>query len=387
MRQRQRDDAGGADVARPVRLSGATGLEAPETPVWMRWLPAVFVAAVLLLEPLTPVKWPVSFLLIALPVIAAFAHGPAGVAAVTVFAVALEGTLAGSVCCAGRPSHDLWERHYVGAYVSTAVVGVLGTVLAAHRRRQAARLVRAGSVAKALMLTLLRPVPREVGGVLAAGVYRPAESLVGGDLFEIRATDAGERAVVGDVRGKGLAAVRTVADLLGCYRQVVHDAGHLAQIAVSMERCVAREAAAVPDDELFVTAILVEYDALARRVEIVNCGHVEPVLISDGEVRALAGPPALPLGLAALTDEAPVAYSHPFGPGDVLLLCTDGLVEARDAAGGFYPLLDRLRDRFGGRPAPEPEEVVDFLDADLPRHTLALHDDVAVLAIAPRARP
>ncbi|GAA3029302.1 hypothetical protein GCM10020000_02330 [Streptomyces olivoverticillatus] len=84
----------------------------------MRWLPAAYVAAVLLLEPVTPVEWPVSFLLIALPVVAAFTYGPVCVAAIAVFSVAFEGVLAGTTCCAGRDAHALFERHYVGGPTS-----------------------------------------------------------------------------------------------------------------------------------------------------------------------------------------------------------------------------------------------------------------------------
>ena len=46
------------------------------------------------------------------------------------------------------------------------LVGALGTALAAHRQRQEAHLVHANSVAEALMRTLLRPLPHEVGHVL-----------------------------------------------------------------------------------------------------------------------------------------------------------------------------------------------------------------------------
>ncbi|MEV8479645.1 PP2C family protein-serine/threonine phosphatase [Streptomyces sp. NPDC051173] len=384
MNQQHRGDGGGPSGRHAARLSDA-GLQMPAPPAWMRWLPAAYVAVVLLLEPVTPVQWPVSFLLIALPVVAAYTLGPVGVAAVTVFAIAFEGVLAGTPCCAGRVTNDLWERHYVGAYISTALVGLLGTALAAHRQRQEAHLVRATSVAEALMHTLLPPVPHRVGHVLAASLYCPAEArtMVGGDLFDIRATREGTRALIGDVRGKGLQAVRTVVDVLGSFRQAVYDPGSLQQVAASMERRMAREAESIRDDELFVTAALIEYDPSAQQVTIINHGHIEPVVISCGEVQAVIGPPALPLGLGALDSGRPVAYTHRFADGDVLLLCTDGLIEARDPSGAFYPLLDRLRHRFAGRPAPTPADVVDFLDTDLPRHAPSLHDDVAILVLAP----
>ncbi|MFF2806642.1 PP2C family protein-serine/threonine phosphatase [Streptomyces sp. NPDC058000] len=370
------------------RLSGlvdSNGFEAPMVPPWMRWLPGLYVLVVLLLEFVTPTQWAVSSLLIAVPVLAAFTHGPIGVAVVTVFAVGLEGVLAGTPCCTGHNIHQLWGNHYVATYISTIVVGIMGVALAGYRQRQQRHLVRVNSVAEALMRTLLRPVPHRVGRVLAAGLYRSGEigTMVGGDLYDIRATQAGERAIIGDVRGKGLQAVRTVADILGSFREAVYDPGDLLTVASRMERRLAHEAAEIPDDELFVTAALIEYDAEAHQVTIINHGHIEPVLISDGEVTALTGPPALPLGLGGLAADPPVSYTHRFAHGDVLLLCTDGLIEARDHTGAFYPLLDRLGQRFGGRPAPGPADVIDFLNADLPRHTRVLQDDVAILAIAP----
>ncbi|MEU8828443.1 PP2C family protein-serine/threonine phosphatase [Streptomyces sp. NPDC048636] len=370
----------------PRLNDGRLGIPSP--PAWMRWLPVFYVAVILAVEPLTPVEWPVSFLLIALPVVAAFSHGPVAVAAITVFTVTFEGVLAGTPCCAGRSVGYLWDRHYVAIYVATALVGALGTALAAYRKRQEVHLMHASSVAEALMRTLLRPLPHEVGHVLVAALYCPAEAgtMIGGDLFDIRATRHGERAIIGDVRGKGLQAVRTVADVLGSFRQTVYDPGDLLVVANRLENRMASEAADIPDDELFVTAALIEYDPVAHRVTIVNFGHIEPVLISGGEVTTLTGTPCLPLGLGTLADAPPVAAEYRLLRGDVLLMCTDGLIEARDADGNFYPLLSRLRDRFAGRPAPDPLDVVSFLNTDLPRHAQTLHDDVAVLAIAPHGR-
>ncbi|MFF4444514.1 PP2C family protein-serine/threonine phosphatase [Streptomyces sp. NPDC001502] len=358
------------------------GFRPAAPPAWTRWLPFVYVAFVLLLEAAQREEWAVSLFLVALPAIAAYAYGPVVVAALTVLAILLEGLLA-------AVSHHLGETHHVTADIATAVVGILATALAAHRRSQERHLVHANSVAEALMRALLRPVPHQVGNVLAAGLYRPSEAgtMVGGDLFDIRATRTGERAIIGDVRGKGLPAVRTVAAILGTFREAAYEAGDLPAISARLERGLVREAEEIRDAELFATAVLIEYDSLAHRVTVTNHGHVEPVLISRGEVRTLQGPPALPLGLGHLAAaERPVPCSHRFTRGDVLLLVTDGLVEARDTGGDFYPLVERLRHRFEGRPAPGPADVVDFLNTDLPRHTPHLHDDVAMLAIAPHGR-
>ncbi|MFD0267310.1 PP2C family protein-serine/threonine phosphatase [Streptomyces sp. NPDC127106] len=358
------------------------GFESPAPPTWMRWLPFVYVVIVLLLEITIEKEWAVSLFLVALPAIAAYAFGPVVVASLTVFAILLEGFLAGS-------AHHLWETHHVTADIATAVVGILATALAAHRTRQERSLVHANSVAEALMRALLRPVPHQVGHVLAASLYRPSEAgtMVGGDLFDIRATPAGERAIIGDVRGKGLQAVRTVAAILGSFREAAYEDADLAAVAARLERRLAREAEEIPDEELFATAVLVEYDDVGRRVTVTNHGHVEPVLISCGEVRLLEGSPALPLGLGGLAAaDGPGVWSHRFTRGDVLVLVTDGLVEARDHNGDFYPLLDRLHHRFAGRPAPGPADVANFLNTDLPRHTRNLHDDVALLAIAPHGQ-
>ncbi|MFG2296089.1 PP2C family protein-serine/threonine phosphatase [Streptomyces sp. NPDC048603] len=363
-----------------VAAGDELGFTPVEPPVWLRWLPFGYVAFVLLLEATLQEEWAVSFFLIALPPIVACAYGPAVVAALTVAAILLEGFLAAQ-------ADHLWENHHVTADMATALVGILSTVLAASRVRQTRSLVHANSVAEALMRTLLRPVPHQVGQVLAASLYRPSEvgTMVGGDLFDIRVTDCGERAIIGDVRGKGLQAVRAVAAILGSFREAAYEAGDLPTVAARLERRLVREAREIPDEELFATALLMEYDSLTGRVTFTNHGHVEPVLISRGEVSALAGPPVLPLGLGGLAvpAEGPVAWSHRFARGDVLLLVTDGLAEARDHDGAFYPLVDRLRQRFAGRPAPGPAEVVDFLNCDLPRFARGLHDDVAILAIAP----
>lgn len=362
-------------------LGVRTGLPAP--PAWMRWLPVLYVAAVLLLEPVTPVDWPVSFVLVALPLVTAFAHGPRAVAGATVFAVLLEGVLAGTPCCAGRPVGYLWDRHYVAAYVCTVLVGTLGTILAAHRVHRERTLADVRFVAEIAQRVLLRPVPHRVGNLLLESLYlsAAAEARIGGDLYEAVPTSYGVRLLIGDVRGKGLLAVETAAALLGAFREAAHDEPDLPALAAHVDTSMSRRARLLGGNEMterFVTAVFAEIPAAGHVVRVVNCGHPPPVLIRPDEVRELdRGRSAPPLNLGMLVGDPYPLDEYAFRPGDHLLLYTDGVTETRDPEGTFYPLLTRLRS-WGRLP---PHELMERLHEDLLAHSHdCLRDDTAALA-------
>ncbi|WP_190018157.1 PP2C family protein-serine/threonine phosphatase [Streptomyces lucensis] len=350
----------------------------------MRWLPVLYVAALLVIEPVTPVDWPVSFVLVALPLVTAFAHGPVAVACATVFAVLFEGVLAGTPCCAGRPVAYLWDRHYVAAYVCTALVGALGTIVAAHRTRRERTLADLRYVAETAQRVLLRPVPRRIGNLVLGSLYlsAAAEARIGGDLYEAVRTAHGVRLLIGDVRGKGLLAVETAAALLGAFREAAHDEPDLAALARRMERSMSRRSDQLGGNETgerFVTAVFAEIPADGGRVRVVNCGHPPPLLVRPGEVLELdRGRPGPPLNLGMLVDDPYHVDEYAFRPGDLLLLYTDGVTETRDPAGEFYPLLQRMRS--WGR--PPPHELLERLHHDLLHHSRdRLRDDIAALAV------
>ncbi|WP_435852082.1 PP2C family protein-serine/threonine phosphatase [Streptomyces rubradiris] len=350
----------------------------------MRRLPVLYVAAVLLLEPATPVEWPVSFVLIALPLVTAFAYGPVAVAGATVFAVLLEGVLAGTPCCAGRPVGYLWDRYYVASYVCTTLVGVLGTILAAHRTHRERTLADVRFVADIAQRVLLRPVPHRIGDLLLDSLYlsAAAEARIGGDLYEAVPTRYGTRLLIGDVRGKGLLAVETAAALLGAFREAAHDEPALPALADRVETSMDRRAALLGGNEVgerFVTAVFVEIPAGEPVLRVVNCGHPPPVRIRSGEVRELdSGRSAPPLNLGVLAGEPYHVEEYSFRPGDQLLLYTDGITETRDPDGSFYPLLERLR---AWRSLP-PQGLLEQLHHDLLAYSGdRLQDDIAALAV------
>ncbi|MFC9282242.1 PP2C family protein-serine/threonine phosphatase [Streptomyces collinus] len=112
---------------------------------------------------------------------------------------------------------------------------------------------------------------------------------------------------------------------------------------------------------------------------MISCGHPPPLLLSRAS--SLTVPnlhPAPPLGIVATGPDAYAIDAAPFEPGDTLLLYTDGVVEARDRDGRFYPLETRLAHWHG----TGPESLLHHIHRDLLAHTRGhLNDDVALVAL------
>ena len=94
--------------------------------------------------------------------------------------------------------------------------------------------------------------------------------------------------------------------------------------------------------------------------------------------------PAPPLGLGELTHPRYHVDSFPLEPGDLLLLYTDGVTEARDSTGTFYPLAQRIT----GWMENDPDTFLDRLRRDLLHHVGGhLNDDAAMIVIERTATP
>ncbi|WP_327168000.1 PP2C family protein-serine/threonine phosphatase [Streptomyces subrutilus] len=325
------------------------GLHGEPPPQWARLAPAVALVVLVLAQRITPGDVEIGYFLAGLPPVAAFAYGAAGTAFFAAVVLVLLGVPA------------LGIAHARGSDLATvAAVGLLSVVIAWVRRRRDAQLVSVRTVAEAAQLAVLPPLPERVGPVRCHGLYRAAHrgTLVGGDLYDVRAGPYGVRALVGDVQGHGLAAVGTVAALLGAFREGVLDDAELAAVAARLDRRLVADNAQSADadagpPELFATVVLLEFPPGRDVVRVLSCGHPPALLLRGAAVRELTVEPGPPLGLGlglagplqAVTAELRVRS------GDRLLLHTDGVTEARDRAGRFYPLEARLpvlaRDRAG----------------------------------------
>ncbi|MER6525127.1 PP2C family protein-serine/threonine phosphatase [Streptomyces sp. NPDC001508] len=293
----------------------------------------------------------------------------------------------------------LAQRNGFGARIVTcAVFFAVGTGLMIHGRRALLRELRqARRVAGAAQSVLLRPPPARLDGLLVAAGQLSADrgAAIGGDLYEAIATEHGVRVVMGDVRGHGLAALATVAAVLGSFREAVHDEPELGCVLRRLDRALdrhLRERAraehpsagrepATPVAEEFVTVLVLEIRPDGE-LRALSCGHPWPYRLGDHGVEPLTrAEPLPPLGPFPLPREVEPAFRGRLLPGESLALYTDGAEDARDAQGRFFPLPDILTKAARDDPVC-PQTVLRTVLTSLLRHTAgAPTDDIAVLIL------
>jgi len=338
--------------------------------------------------------WALPFLLMAAIVAEDILAGPSegalpmlslGPALASVFWRVIQTALMGSLALVlavvlAAADHVLGTRRGVIALVTILGVTVAGVIASFVRQRQERELADVRAVAEVAQQVLLRPVPDRTPPLEMAVRYVSASAAakIGGDLYEVISTPRQVRFILGDVQGKGLPAVRTAAVVLGAFREAAFDAADLTEITSRIELSLRHQAA---EEEEFVTLVLGQAVVGGSSVEILNCGHPPPLLVRNQAVTPVEDPdPGLPLGLASLAPSARTPMKIPFAPGDQMLFYTDGVSEARDKAGSFYPLsrCGALLD--GG----QPQAALDRLQDDVTRYVgHALEDDAAMLLIRP----
>jgi hypothetical protein len=358
-------------------------------------------------------------LLVVAPAITASFAGPRATAAIGALAVATLITI-------GAARGVLTTENLEVQIASLVLIGAFIVVFAAVQERRDLELERARTVSDATQRVLLRPLPTRAGPLRIASEYHAATvgAHIGGDLYAAARTQHGTRLVIGDVRGKGLETLGDAALLLGAFHAAAHRQSPLPELAASLEDSVSwglaevaasDEAAGADMGERFVTAVIVDILDNGPLIRLINCGHPPPLLLHEGQAGFLetaqqCPPLGLGLGPGPAVGDYPVTDFR-FERGDVLLLYTDGLIEARDGNGDFYPLQERFQalaftgggkegGRYGARngngrskgngsavgrggegPA-SPVELLRRLTEDLQQHIGGpVQDDTAMIAV------
>jgi len=165
--------------------------------------------------------------------------------------------------------------------------------------------------------------------VLAAGSWEivgrvvPARQ-VGGDAFDYFLVDANRLGfAIADVSGKGVPAALLMSSVQASLRAFCDGRHRVSDAVRQINQSVARNASGK-----FITFFYGELDVVAGRLSFTNAGHNFPMLRrSDGSIEFLEDG-GLPLGLFEGAEYAQGEVA--FGPGDALLLYSDGVTEALD---------------------------------------------------------
>lgn len=242
------------------------------------------------------------------------------------------------------------------------------TGLAMHATRVAAQLARREQlerdlrVARQIQRSLLPANVPQVVGLEFAVHYEPAYQ-IGGDFYDFIWHDPSHLGLaVGDVAGKAISAALYMARLTSELRS----RAAIARTPARLLRRVNQEIAQLGDDGMFATLVYCIYDLENRSLVFTNAGHCVPLLRRGDRVFPLQAERAHtpPLGVTSELEagEARVQLHS----GDMLIMVSDGILEARDARGNDYGL-SRLSRRIRTARG-KVDDVLKAILADIDNH-------------------
>ncbi|MFF3413668.1 PP2C family protein-serine/threonine phosphatase [Streptomyces sp. NPDC002698] len=344
---------------------------------WRRLLPAVLLLAAVVIDFVTPPTVSAAALYAAAILTSAALLSLSGTVITGAVAFLLDLAMFGYFGFHGTAT----QFSELSMIATVTVIAVFLNRLLYHLHTQ---LRSARDIAAAVQRAVLRDPPEASGPLRFAARYQAAQAdaQIGGDLYAVVETPFGVRCLIGDVRGKGLKAVRAVEGSIGTFREAALHEPALTALVERLERAVALEIqqyGGVTELEGFITCVVAEFSRHGNEVRMINRGHPAPMLILPDAVRYVEpGRPALPLGLTALATAPERVDTVRFPQGATLLLYTDGLTEARNSKGDFYDPLGR----FSRLRHADPDAFLDALLSDVHEHTGGRRaDDLAMLAI------
>jgi serine phosphatase RsbU (regulator of sigma subunit) len=259
---------------------------------------------------------------------------------------------------------EAWRRtesaREVGESAEVAALIAASTAESERQTRQEA--LRDLRVARQIQRNLLPANVPKVVGLEFAVHYEPAYH-IGGDFYDFIWHDPSHLGLaVGDVAGKAISAALYMARLTSELRS----RAAIARTPARLLRRVNQEIAQLDDDGMFATMVYCIYDLDNRSLVFTNAGHCVPLLRRGDRVYPLQAERAHtpPLGVTPEL-EAGEARVQLYA-GDMLILVTDGILEARDTRGNDYGLSRlsrRIRTARGN-----VDDVVKAILADIDSH-------------------
>ena len=231
-------------------------------------------------------------------------------------------------------------------------------------------------IAQDVQKALLPDVLPKVDGCKFYASYDSAQA-VGGDYYDAFQFDDGKVVLsFGDISGKGVPGAIIMSRMSSCVQstlQFTHNDPLEAVNAINTHMC------ANAAEGRFVTYNFILLDPTTNEVQLVNAGHMSPMIYKpDGSIDEFPEDSiGLPIGV--MEDYPYELEKRIINPGEIVVLFTDGVDEAMDPDGNLYTL-EKMRDFVKGCPH-NVEELGKALLADVRRHANGRpqNDDITIM--------
>jgi sigma-B regulation protein RsbU (phosphoserine phosphatase) len=268
---------------------------------------------------------------------------------------------------------ELWIPSHVEPYGFVVLLGCLGYVAARRilaRDEQLGEIQKELEIARNIQLSILPGAFPESTDFRVAARYVPMTA-VAGDLYDFLTADPRHVGLlIADVSGHGVPAALIASMVKMAATSQWDQAAHPARLLAGMN-----DALCGNTQGQYVTAAFVYLDAPARELRYAAAGHPAMLLLREGRVMEIVENGLL---LAAAKGATYTEKSMPLERGDRLLLYTDGLLEAKNAAGRLFgeeSLAATLRDTAALAPAAAVERII----AEVQQWAISQEDDLTAL--------
>jgi hypothetical protein len=234
------------------------------------------------------------------------------------------------------------------------------------------------TISSEMLWQLTPPLVFATDRLVLAGMLEPCYDN-GGDALDYAVNDGVLHVSVLDAMGHGLAAAGVAAFALSAYRHSRRRGCGLLETYAAMDHAVGDQF----PGERYVTAVIAQLHLQTGRLTWISAGHPPPLIIRDGRLaRTLTTPPAAPLGIP-LDGPPVVPGEESLEPGDLLLLYTDGLTEARHRDGRMFTItgLGEFIEREAAAGQTAPETLRRLRHAIVDRQPGQLEDDATAVLV------
>ena len=274
---------------------------------------------------------------------------------------------------------DSEDFHIIMSFLNQAVV-VIDNIKLYEDLASRERMRHELELARKIQLSSLPHKLPETDNIKVAAITIPAYE-VGGDFYDfINVSEDGFTAIIGDVSGKGASAALYMSKVQGIIRTLSEFSLQPKELLIKANKLLYNYI----EKNAFISVLVAKIHYSQSKLSVARAGHLPLIVFSSKEKRVLEiKPKGIILGASSndffSTNIAEETYS--FSPGDILLMATDGAIEARNNDDEFG--IERLKALVSHFRYLNPEDLLNYILSEIYRFSGKdyFEDDLSLIII------